>query len=192
MSSPGTCERLRSRPRPVLSLLVSANRQNRRPGWVSTIGRSSDRLVVLSWSQLLIAARRSERPRPDECLAGDRAPVVVPVSDCPASTSAARVGGLSRCGRMSAHRCPPISVCCFSRLRESCPTTTAAARRSGRVVRVGRPEKSLPTAFLWMLAAEPDVDPARVPEATGAPIRCHRRGDRNRLDRVCDQPSPSR
>jgi cytochrome P450 len=41
-------------------------------------------------------------------------------------------------------------------------------------------------------AAEPDVDPARVPEATGAPIRRHRWRDRDRLDRVADQPSPSR
>ena len=36
-------------------------------------------------------------------------------------------------------------------------------------------EKSLLAACLWMLAAEPDVDPARVPDATGAPIRRHRR-----------------
>ena len=43
-----------------------------------------------------------------------------------------------------------------------------------------------------MPAEEPDVDPASVPEATGAPIRRHRRRDRNRLDGVGDQPSPSR
>jgi hypothetical protein len=43
-----------------------------------------------------------------------------------------------------------------------------------------------------MLAEEPDVDPARVPAATGAPIRRHRRRDRNRLDGVGDQPPPSR
>ena len=29
--------------------------------------------------------------------------------------------------------------------------------------------KSLRAASLWMLAAEPDVDPARVPEALGRP-----------------------
>ena len=40
-------------------------------------------------------------------------------------------------------------------------------------------EKSLLAGSLWMLAAEPDVDPARVPEATGPPIRRHRRRDRD-------------
>ena len=40
-------------------------------------------------------------------------------------------------------------------------------------------EKSLRAAALWMLAQEPDLDPARVPEATGAPIRRHRRRDCN-------------
>jgi hypothetical protein len=43
-----------------------------------------------------------------------------------------------------------------------------------------------------MLAQEPDLDPARVPEASGAPIRRHRRRDRNWLHGVGDQPSPSR
>jgi hypothetical protein len=42
-----------------------------------------------------------------------------------------------------------------------------------------------------MLAQEADVDPARVPEVTGAAIRRHRRRDRNRLDGVGDQPSPN-
>ena len=53
-------------------------------------------------------------------------------------------------------------------------------------------EKSPRAASLRILAEEPDVDPARVPEATGAPIRRHRRRDRNRLDGVGDQPPPSR
>ena len=68
---------------------------------------------------------------------------------------------------------------------ESCAGRTAGGCRPKR-------EKSLLAASLWMLAQEPDVDPARVPEATGAPIRRHRRRDRNRLDGVGDQPSPSR
>jgi hypothetical protein len=56
----------------------------------------------------------------------------------------------------------------------------------------GKRERSPPAACLWMLAQEPDLDPARVPEATGAALRRHRRRDRNRLDGVGDQPSPSR
>ena len=93
----------------------------------------------------------------------------------------------------------PISLCCFSlgcgvvpgddvRLRDgrqrcASPTTRGCRRKR---------EQSLRAASLWMLAQEPDVDPARVPEATGTPIRRHRRRDRNRLDGVADQPSPSR
>jgi hypothetical protein len=93
----------------------------------------------------------------------------------------------------------PISLCCFSlgcgvvpgddvRLRDgrqrcASPTTRGCRRKR---------EQSLPAASSWLLAQEPDVDPARVPEATGAPIRRHRRRDRNRLDGVGDQPSPSR
>ena len=93
----------------------------------------------------------------------------------------------------------PISLCCFSPVAESCPTTMSDPATVGRGVRVVRPEgcrrtreKSLRAASLRMLAEEPDVDPARVPEATGAPIRGHRRRDGNRLDGVGDQPSPSR
>jgi len=52
--------------------------------------------------------------------------------------------------------------------------------------------KSLVAASLRMVVQEPDVDPARVPEASAAPIRRHRGRDRNRLDGVGDQPSPSR
>ena len=48
----------------------------------------------------------------------------------------------------------------------------------GRAVATER-VKSLLAASLWMLAAEPDVDPARVPEVTGATIRRHRRRDRD-------------
>ena len=104
-------------------------------------------------------------------------------------------------GRCADRRCAvtPTSLCWFSRLRKSCPTTTSdsatvregcASRTTGGCRR--KREKSLRAASLWMLAEEPDLDPARVPEATGAPIRRHRRRDRNRLDGVGDQPSPSR
>ena len=93
----------------------------------------------------------------------------------------------------------PISLCCFSlgcgvvpdddvRLRDG---RQRCASRTTRGCRRKR-EKSLPAASLWLLAQEPDVDPARVPEATGAPIRRHRRRDRNRLDGVGDQPPPRR
>ena len=97
---------------------------------------------------------------------------------------------------------PPVtssSSGCFSRLRKSCLGDDVRLRdgREGCASRTTRGcrrkrEKSLRAAFLWMLAQEPDVDPARVPEATGAPIRGHRRRDCNRLDGVGDQPSPRR
>lgn len=71
--------------------------------------------------------------------------------------------------------------------------------RRGRVRRLrARPGRrrgqqgALLAAFLWVLTQEPDVDPVRVPEATGAPIRRHRRRDRYRLDGVADQPPPGR
>ena len=79
----------------------------------------------------------------------------------------------------------PVSSCCFSRLGKLCPTTTADSATVGRVCESydrgcrRKREKSLLAASLWMLAAEPDVDPARVPKATGAPIRHHRRRDRD-------------
>ena len=65
--------------------------------------------------------------------------------------------------------------------------TGSVRPRDGRESRAGRTagrmsterEKSPLAASLWMLVQEPDVDPARVPEATGAPIRRHRRRDRN-------------
>jgi len=69
--------------------------------------------------------------------------------------------------------------------RQSC-----AGRRTGGCRR--KREDSLRAARLRMLAQEPDVDPARVPEATGAAIRRHRRRDRDRLDGVGDQSPPSR
>ena len=78
------------------------------------------------------------------------------------------------------------------------PTALSDPAMVERAVRVGRPggcrlkRAKSQLAALWMLVQEPDVDPARVPEATGAPIRRHRRRDRNRLDGVADQPSPSR
>ena len=91
-----------------------------------------------------------------------------------------------------------VALCCFSRLRkswhddvrfrdgrQSCASRTVGGCRRKR-------EKRLLAACLWMLSQEPDVDAARVPEATGAPIRRHRRRDRHRLDGVGDQPSPSR
>ena len=56
--------------------------------------------------------------------------------------------------------------------REGCASRTTRGCRRKR-------EQSLRAASLWMLAQEPDLDPARVPEATGAPIRRHRRRDRN-------------
>src|SRR5437763_13329765 len=66
------------------------------------------------------------------------------------------------------------------------PTALSDPATVERVVRVGRPEgcrpmreKSLRAASLWMLVQEPDIDPAWVPEATGAPIRRHRRRDCN-------------
>jgi hypothetical protein len=68
----------------------------------------------------------------------------------------------------------------------SCPATMSDFATVGTGVRVVQPgvcrrkrEKSLPAAFSWMLAEEPDVDPARVPEATRAPIGGHRRRDRH-------------
>ena len=93
----------------------------------------------------------------------------------------------------------PISRCCFSfgcrsRARRRCPTPRRSAEvcesydRGCRRTR----EKSLRAASLRILAEESDVDPARVPEATGAPIGGHRRRDGNRLDGVGDQPSPRR
>ena len=54
--------------------------------------------------------------------------------------------------------------------RQSCASRSTGGCRRKR-------EKPLLAAFLWMLSQEPDVDPARVPEATGAPIRRHRRRD---------------
>jgi hypothetical protein len=74
------------------------------------------------------------------------------------------------------------------------PTALSDPATVERVLRVERPEgcqpkreKSLLAASLWMPVQEPAVDPARVPEATGATIRRHRRRDRNRLDVVGDQ-----
>ena len=57
--------------------------------------------------------------------------------------------------------------------REGC-----ASHATGRVSTEAR-EARCWRLHLWMLVQEPDVDPARVPEATGAPIRRHRRRDRN-------------
>jgi hypothetical protein len=65
-------------------------------------------------------------------------------------------------------------------------------RLRARPARCRRQQGALLAAFLWVLVQEPDVDPARVPEATGATIRRDRRRDRNRLDGVADQPSPRR
>ena len=82
---------------------------------------------------------------------------------------------------------------------ESRPTTMSDPATVGRGVRIVRTEgvdgsarSRRPAASLRILAQEPDLDPARVPEATRAPIRRHRRRDRNRLDGVGDQPSPRR
>jgi len=82
---------------------------------------------------------------------------------------------------------------------EACPAMMSDSATVERVVRVVRTggcrrtrERSLLAAWLGMLVQEPDVDASRVPEATGAPIRRHRRRDRHRLDGVGDQPSPSR
>jgi hypothetical protein len=93
----------------------------------------------------------------------------------------------------------PISSCCFSLVCRVVPDDDVGLRdgrqrcasRTTRGCRRRR-EQSLPAASSWLLAQEPDVDPARVPEATGATIRRHRRRDRNRLDGVGDQPSPRR
>ena len=93
----------------------------------------------------------------------------------------------------------PISLCCFSfgcgvapdddvrprDRRQRCANRTTRGCRRAR-------EKSLRAASLRILAEEPDLDPARVPEATRAPIGGHRRRDGNRLDGVGDQPSPRR
>ena len=69
--------------------------------------------------------------------------------------------------------------------RQSCAGRTTGGCRRKR-------EKSLLAASLWTLAQEPDVDPARIPEATAAALRRHRRRDRDRLNGVGDQPPPSR
>ena len=69
--------------------------------------------------------------------------------------------------------------------RERCASRATRGCRRTR-------EKSLRAACLRILAEEPDVDPARVPEATRAPIGGHRRRGGNRLDGVGDQPSRRR
>ena len=61
------------------------------------------------------------------------------------------------------------------RLRDGRKGCASRATRGCRAKR----ERSPRAASLWMLAQEPDVDPARVPEVTGAPIRRDRRRDRN-------------
>jgi glucose-6-phosphate 1-dehydrogenase len=53
--------------------------------------------------------------------------------------------------------------------QQSCPSRATGGWRR-------KSEKSR-RAALWMLAQEPDLNPARVPESTGAPIRRHRRRD---------------
>ena len=80
-----------------------------------------------------------------------------------------------------------------SRARRRPPTPRRSAElRESYDPKVSTEAREAAGGGLWMLAQEPDVDPARVPEAAGAPIRRHRRRDRNRLDGVGDQPSPSR
>ena len=89
-------------------------------------------------------------------------------------------------------------LCWSSRFRKSSPTTTSDPATSAELCesydrRVSTKARArLRAASLQMLPQEPDVDPARVPETTGAPIRRHRRRDRDRLDGVGDQPSPRR
>ena len=113
-----------------------------------------------------------------------------------------REPGGNSCGKdfHAPNLAPPttsISLCCFSLGCGVAPDDDVrprdrrqrCANRTNRGCRRKR-EKSPRAASLWMLAEEPDLDPARVPEATRAPIRRHRRRDRNRLDGVGDQPPP--
>jgi len=76
-------------------------------------------------------------------------------------------------------------LCPTPRRRDSCAGRTAERMSTKR-------EKSLLADSLWMLVQEPDVDPARVPQAARAPIRRHRRRDGDQLDGFGDQPSPCR
>jgi hypothetical protein len=102
-------------------------------------------------------------------------------------------------GRISHRRRRRSRPAASRSVAESCPATMSrladgrqrCASPTTRGCRLKR-EQSLLAASLWLLAQEPDLDPARVPEATGTPIRRHRRRDRNRLDGAGDQPSPSR
>ena len=173
------------------------------------------RLLYGCWPRNLMSIRRGSQRRlgrPSAVIAG------ATVTDSTVSLIRRRHAA-SRCAgsrslltddrRLAAPRLPrrtnlappatPISLCCFSlgcgvvpgddvRLRDgrqrcASPTTRGCRRKR---------EQSLPAASLWLLAQEPDVDPATVPEATGATIRSHRRRDRDRLDGVGDQPSPRR
>ena len=148
---------------------------------------------------------------------GDQA--ITPVRSAPAMALAPKAPSatdeptLILCQGLRAGPSPVFAVVALDELRVPCPPVRSllrfgvaeathgdvrlprrSARCASRTTRGCRRkrEKSLRAASLWMLAEEPDVDPARVPEATGAPIRRHRRRDRNRLDGVGDQPSPSR
>ena len=114
-----------------------------------------------------------------------------------------RIGRAARScsGRISEHRRTPTSSAASRgaeivpdedvRLRDGRQSCAPYDRRTTGACR-GRAREVAAGGFLWMLALEPDVDPARVPEAARATIRRHRQRDRDRLDRVADQPSPSR
>ena len=137
-------------------------------------------------------------PTPVAVTAGDHRTVCSPQPA--AADRRPRIRGVAPPRRTNLARpTTPISLCCFSfgcgvvpgddvrprDRRQRCANRTTRGCRRTR-------EKSLRAASLRILAEEPDVDPARVPEATRAPIRRHRRRDRNRLDGVGDQPSPRR
>jgi hypothetical protein len=105
-------------------------------------------------------------------------------------------------GRVATVRWPPrrtaqsLTKQSRSRRRRGCSyrrNPRARSARAGATPFMRRRSSELTIAaggFLCMLALEPDVDAARVPEPTGAPIRGHRRRDRDRFDGVGDQPSP--
>jgi hypothetical protein len=116
---------------------------------------------------------------------GDRRTVCSPQP--PADDRRPRIRGVAPPRRTNlAPPVTPISFCGFSRscgtrARRRCPTL-ATVGRGLRVVRpggVGGSARVAAGGFLWLLADEPDVDPARVPEATGSPIRGHRGRNRD-------------
>ena len=117
--------------------------------------------------------------------AADRRPRIRGVAPPSRTNLAPPVTSISSCWVLAVAEIVPDDDVGLATVERGCASRTTRGCRRKR-------EKPLLAPCLWMLAQEPDVDPARVPEATGAPIGGHRRRDCNRLDDVGDQPSPSR